>query len=45
MAFSQGHCGAQYSPAIPGKNINVMAWDFSIGPTIRKLYAEWGAKP
>lgn len=26
------------------KNINVFAWDFSIGPTILKLYAEWGAK-
>jgi glyoxylase-like metal-dependent hydrolase (beta-lactamase superfamily II) len=26
------------------KNVAVFAWDFSIGPTIRKLYAEWGAK-
>lgn len=26
------------------KNISVFAWDFSIGPTIAKLYAEWGAK-
>src|SRR5437016_457724 len=31
---------------IPGKykNIGIFAWDFSIGPTIAKLYAEWGAK-
>ena len=26
------------------KNIGIFAWDFSIGPTITKLYAEWGAK-
>jgi cyclase len=26
------------------KNIAIFAWDFSIGPTITKLYAEWGAK-
>jgi len=26
------------------KNIGIFAWDFSIGPAILKLYAEWGAK-
>jgi cyclase len=26
------------------KNVVIFAWDFSIGPTITKLYAEWGAK-
>jgi glyoxylase-like metal-dependent hydrolase (beta-lactamase superfamily II) len=26
------------------KNVIVFAWDFSIAPTITKLYAEWGAK-
>ncbi len=26
------------------KNIGILAWDFSIGPAILKLYAEWGAK-
>jgi glyoxylase-like metal-dependent hydrolase (beta-lactamase superfamily II) len=26
------------------KNIGIFAWDFSIAPTITKLYAEWGAK-
>ena len=26
------------------KNIAIFAWDFSIGPTITKLYGEWGAK-
>jgi len=26
------------------KNISVFAWDFSIGPTILKLYGEWGVK-
>jgi glyoxylase-like metal-dependent hydrolase (beta-lactamase superfamily II) len=26
------------------KNIGIFAWDFSIGPAIAKLYAEWGAK-
>ena len=26
------------------KNVALFAWDFSIGPTITKLYAEWGAK-
>ena len=26
------------------KNVAVFAWDFSIGPTITKLYAEWGVK-
>lgn len=26
------------------KNIAVLAWDFTIGPTIAKMYAEWGAK-
>jgi glyoxylase-like metal-dependent hydrolase (beta-lactamase superfamily II) len=26
------------------KNVAIFAWDFSIGPTITKLYAEWGAK-
>ncbi|PYU64935.1 MAG: hypothetical protein DMG49_25425 [Acidobacteria bacterium] len=26
------------------KNIGIFAWDFSIGPAITKLYAEWGAK-
>jgi cyclase len=26
------------------KNVGIFAWDFSIGPTITKLYAEWGAK-
>src|SRR6266851_8307083 len=25
------------------KNIGIFAWDFSIGPAILKLYAEWGA--
>jgi len=25
------------------KNVAIFAWDFSIGPTITKLYAEWGA--
>jgi len=26
------------------KNVPIFAWDFSIGPAILKLYAEWGAK-
>ena len=26
------------------KNIGIFVWDFSITPTITKLYAEWGAK-
>ncbi|MGA2097176.1 MAG: MBL fold metallo-hydrolase [Candidatus Acidiferrum sp.] len=26
------------------KNISPFAWDFSIGPTVAKFYAEWGAK-
>jgi glyoxylase-like metal-dependent hydrolase (beta-lactamase superfamily II) len=26
------------------KNMTVFSWDFTIGPTILKLYAEWGAK-
>lgn len=26
------------------KNISLFTWDFSVGPTIAKLYAEWGAK-
>lgn len=26
------------------KNVIIFAWDFSIAPTITKLYAEWGAK-
>ncbi len=26
------------------KNVAIFAWDFSIGPTITKLFAEWGAK-
>jgi len=26
------------------KNISIFVWDFSIAPTITKLYAEWGAK-
>jgi glyoxylase-like metal-dependent hydrolase (beta-lactamase superfamily II) len=26
------------------KNVAIFAWDFSIGPTITKLYAAWGAK-
>lgn len=26
------------------KNVGIFAWDFSIAPTITKLYAEWGAK-
>ena len=26
------------------KNVAIFAWDFSIGPTITKLYAEWGAR-
>jgi hypothetical protein len=26
------------------KNIGVYTWDFSVGPVIWKLYAEWGAK-
>jgi cyclase len=26
------------------KNVAIFAWDFSIAPTITKLYAEWGAK-
>jgi len=26
------------------KNVGIFAWDFAIGPTITKLYAEWGAK-
>lgn len=26
------------------KNVAIFAWDFSIAPTIMKLYAEWGAK-
>jgi glyoxylase-like metal-dependent hydrolase (beta-lactamase superfamily II) len=26
------------------KNVAIFAWDFSIGPTITKLYAEWRAK-
>ena len=26
------------------KNVVIFAWDFSIGPTITKLYGEWGAK-
>jgi cyclase len=26
------------------KNVSIFAWDFSILPTITKLYAEWGAK-
>jgi cyclase len=26
------------------KNVAIFAWDFSIGPAITKLYAEWGAK-
>ncbi len=26
------------------KNVFIFAWDFSIAPTITKLYAEWGAK-
>ena len=26
------------------KNVGIFAWDFSIGPAILKLYAEWGAK-
>jgi glyoxylase-like metal-dependent hydrolase (beta-lactamase superfamily II) len=26
------------------KNVAIFAWDFSIGPTITKLYAEWVAK-
>lgn len=26
------------------KGVSVFAWDFSIGPTIEKLYGEWGAK-
>jgi len=26
------------------KNVAIFSWDFSIGPAILKLYAEWGAK-
>jgi glyoxylase-like metal-dependent hydrolase (beta-lactamase superfamily II) len=26
------------------KNVAIFAWNFSIGPTITKLYKEWGAK-
>jgi cyclase len=26
------------------KNVGIFSWDFSIGPAITKLYAEWGAK-
>jgi glyoxylase-like metal-dependent hydrolase (beta-lactamase superfamily II) len=26
------------------KNVVIFAWDFTIAPTIAKLYAEWGAK-
>jgi cyclase len=26
------------------KNVGIFAWDFSIGPAITKMYAEWGAK-
>ena len=26
------------------KNIGIFAWDFTIGPAITKLYAEWGTK-
>jgi glyoxylase-like metal-dependent hydrolase (beta-lactamase superfamily II) len=26
------------------KNVAIFGWDFSIGPTITKLYGEWGAK-
>jgi len=26
------------------KNVAMFSWDFSIGPAILKLYAEWGAK-
>jgi glyoxylase-like metal-dependent hydrolase (beta-lactamase superfamily II) len=26
------------------KNVSIFVWDFSIAPTITKLYAEWGAK-
>ena len=26
------------------KNVAIFAWDFSIAPTITKLYTEWGAK-
>jgi glyoxylase-like metal-dependent hydrolase (beta-lactamase superfamily II) len=26
------------------KNVAIFAWDFSIAPTITKLYAEWGVK-
>jgi glyoxylase-like metal-dependent hydrolase (beta-lactamase superfamily II) len=26
------------------KNVAIFVWDFSIAPTITKLYAEWGAK-
>jgi glyoxylase-like metal-dependent hydrolase (beta-lactamase superfamily II) len=26
------------------KNVAIFAWDFSIGPTVTKLYTEWGAK-
>jgi len=26
------------------KNVAIFSWDFSIAPTITKLYAEWGAK-
>jgi len=25
------------------KGVAIFAWDFSIGPTINKLYKEWGA--
>src|SRR5712664_657325 len=26
------------------KNVSIFVWDFSIAPTITKMYAEWGAK-
>jgi glyoxylase-like metal-dependent hydrolase (beta-lactamase superfamily II) len=26
------------------KNLRIFAWGFTIGPTIKKLYAEWGAQ-
>jgi hypothetical protein len=31
---------------VPDKyqGVTIFAWNFSIGPTIRKLYKEWGAK-
>jgi glyoxylase-like metal-dependent hydrolase (beta-lactamase superfamily II) len=37
---------AQHRYAVPDKfkNFPIYAWGFTIGPTITKLYAEWGAK-